>query len=204
MNYVKKYFKYLLVFLAGILFTWLAVQLTKKDTRSEASHTIAYGIQRLNKLVVAEQTYANFYSHKSKTSYFGEILSFDKNLLLKVEIKAQASYDLSQMEVSIDSVNQIIHIKKIPEIKIETFPDVEFFDMNQSMLNQFSKEDLNGIKQRAVQEVQATIDQSDLRQQAHQQLIHNLEEIYLLAKIYNWKIQDDTAYAQELKDRIKI
>lgn len=200
----KKYLKYLLVFLAGIFITWMALRFTQKNTKTEASHTIAYGIERLNKLVVAEQNYANFYSHKSKNSFFGDALSFDKNLLLKVDIRTQASYDLSKMEVEIDSVNEVIHIKSIPELKIETFPDVEFFEMNQSMLNQFSKEDLNGIKQRAIAEVGKTIDQSDLRRQAHEQLMINLEEIYLLARIYNWEIQDDTPYSRELQQRINL
>lgn len=194
----------MLIFLAGIFLTWLVLRFTAKDSRSEASHTIAYGIERLNKLVVAEQNYANFYSHKSKSSYLGEFLSFDKTLLLKVDVRAQASYDLSQMEVQIDSVNEVIHIRKIPEVKIETFPDVEFFEMSQSMLNQFSKDDLNGIKQRAVAEVVKTIDQTDLKQQAHEQLLQNLEEIYLLARIYGWEIRDDTPYSRELEQRIKL
>lgn len=194
----------MLIFLAGIFLTWLVLRFTAKDSRSEASHTIAYGIERLNKLVVAEQNYANFYSHKSKSSYLGEFLSFDKTLLLKVDVRVQASYDLSQMEVQIDSVNEVIHIRKIPEVKIETFPDVEFFEMSQSMLNQFSKDDLNGIKQRAVAEVVKTIDQTDLKQQAHEQLLQNLEEIYLLARIYGWEIRDDTPYSRELEQRIKL
>lgn len=204
MNSLPKYIKYLLIFLAGIFLTWLVLRFTAKDSRSEASHTIAYGIERLNKLVVAEQNYANFYSHKSKSSYLGEFLSFDKTLLLKVDVRVQASYDLSQMEVQIDSVNEVIHIRKIPEVKIETFPDVEFFEMSQSMLNQFSKDDLNGIKQRAVAEVVKTIDQTDLKQQAHEQLLQNLEEIYLLARIYGWEIRDDTPYSRELEQRIKL
>lgn len=204
MNSLPKYIKYLLIFLAGIFLTWLVLRFTSKDSRSEASHTIAYGIERLNKLVVAEQNYANFYSHKSKSSYLGEFLSFDKTLLLKVDVRAQASYDLSQMEVQIDSVNEVIHIRKIPEVKIETFPDVEFFEMSQSMLNQFSKDDLNGIKQRAVAELVKTIDQTDLKQQAHEQLLQNLEEIYLLARIYGWEIRDDTPYSRELEQRIKL
>lgn len=187
-----------------MLLTYFVVNWTKKGNNAEASHTIAYGIERLNKLVVAEQNYANFFSHKSKTSYLGDLFSFDKNLLLKVDIKAQASYDLKKMEVEIDSTNEIIYIRSIPPLKIEMFPDVEFFEMNQSRLNQFSKDDINAIKNKAVQEVEKTIDQSSLKQEAHEQLILNLEDIYLLAKIYGWKIEDSTPFAKELEEKIRF
>ena len=190
--------------MAGILLTYAVVNWTKKDSKIEASHTIAYGIERLNKMVVAEQNFANFFSHKSKTSFMGDIISFDKNLLLKVDIKAQASYDLKKMEVEIDSVNEIIYIRSIPELKVELFPDVEFFDMNQSMLNQFSKDDLNAVKKKAILEVEKTIDQSGLKQKAHEQLIQNLEDIYLLAKIYGWTVKDATPYAKELENKVKF
>lgn len=177
---------------------------SKEESKTEASHTIAYGIQRLNKLVVAEQHYANFFSHRSSNSFLRDLISFDKNLLLKVGIKAQASYDLSQIKIEMDSVNKKIYIHSVPPLKIETFPDVEFFEMNQSRLNQFTKDDLNAIKQRAIEEVEKTMDQSDLKQQAHNQLILNLEDIYLLAKIYNWQIVDSTPYAKELEERIRL
>ncbi|MRI62610.1 DUF4230 domain-containing protein [Ornithobacterium rhinotracheale] len=199
-----KYLKYLCVLVLGALLTFFVMKATQKDHAQEASSTIAYGIERLNKMVVAEQTYANFYSHKSKDSYLGNLISFDKSLLLKVEVKAQASYDLSKMQVKLDSVNQTIYIQKIPPLQIELFPDVDFFEMNQSKMNAFSKDDLNGIKRRAVAEVEKTIDQTSLRKEAHEQLLQNLEEIYLLAKIYHWKIVDETEFAEEMKNRIPI
>lgn len=201
---MKKTISYFSLFLAGAIFTYFVIQWTNKKDKTEASHTIAYGIKRLNKMVVAEQNYANFYSHKSTNSYLNDFLSFDKNLLLKVDVKAQASYDLGKMDVEIDSINQVIKIRKIPELKIETFPDVEFFEINQSVLNQFSKDDLNGIKQRAQKEVTKTINTNELENKAHLQLLENLEEIYLLAKIYGWRIEDKTEFADTLKESIKF
>ena len=53
-------------------------------------------------------------------------------------------------------------------------------------------------------ELVKTIDQTDLKQQAHEQLLQNLEEIYLLARIYGWEIRDDTPYSRELEQRIKL
>lgn len=203
MNLISKITKYLLIFIAGIFFTYIFYQWTENKNQQEASTTIAYGIERLNKMVVAEQTYANFYSHKSSNSYLGNLVSFDKNLLLKVNIRTQASYDLSKIEIKVDSTNQTIFIKKIPELKIEKFPDVDFFEISQSKLNQFSKDDLNGIKKRAIQAIEKEIDYSNIKKQAEEQLIENLENIYILAKVYGWKVINETNNAKILEERIK-
>ncbi len=200
----NRFLAYLLVFVLGALVTYFVVNWTKNTQQKEASHTIAYGIKRLNKMVVAEQEYSNFYSHKSTTQYLGDLISFDKNLLLEVRIKATASYDLSKMVVKVDSANETIYIEKIPPVKIELSPDVEFSELNQSMLNQFSKEDLNGIKQRAIKEVEKTINDTELREKAHEQLLTNLEELYLLAKIYGWKVVDKTGVSISLENKIKF
>ncbi|MBV7441833.1 DUF4230 domain-containing protein [Weeksellaceae bacterium TAE3-ERU29] len=198
-----KYLKYIFLVIIGFALGYFVLKATYEEKADESSSTIAYGVKRLNKMVVAEQTYANFYSHRSKAQYLGNLFAFNKNLLLKVEIKAQASYDLSKMKVEIDSVNKTIYIREIPELKIETYPDVEFFEMNQSALNKFSKDDLNGVKKRAVEEVAKTIDKTSLKKEAHEQLIYNLEELYLLAKVYHWQVVDETQYANELQNRMR-
>ena len=71
--------------------------------------------------------------------------------------------------------------------------------MDQSMFNKFSKDDLNGIKKRAIEHVERTINQTKLKEEAHQQLIQNLGDLYFLAKTYGWTIEDKTDYAEELK-----
>lgn len=196
--------KYLIIFALGIGLTFLVMRNYKQQNATEASSTIAYGIQRLNKMVVAEQNYANFYSHKSSNSYLGNLVSFDKNLLLKVDLRVQASYDLSAIKIKIDSANQKIIINKIPDLKLETFPDVDFFEMKQSKLNQFSKDELNAIKKRAVLAVEKEIDYSELKKQAEEQLFENLEDIYLLAKIYGWEVENNTKFSKPLENRIKF
>ena len=127
-----------------------------------------------------------------------DIFSADKKVTLLVKAKAQATYDLKKMDIELDSVNKKIIIKSIPPVEIQVYPDVSFYDMDQSVFNKFSKDDLNGIKKRAVEHVEKTVDQTKLKQEAHQQLIQNLGDLYFLAKTYGWKIEDKTSYANEL------
>lgn len=206
-NFLAKYFSYFIILGLAIALSISMIKCFDAQSQSttNASHTIAYGIQRLNKLVVAEQTYSNFYSRKMSNKVLGiSALSFDKNVMIKAEARAQASYDLREMRVRIDSINETIYIEYIPEVKIEVFPDVDFFEMDQSVLNRFTSEELNDVKRSAIAEIQKQIDESALRQEAREQLMDNLEDIYLLAKIYGWKVVDDTNYAESLRRRMQF
>lgn len=173
----------------------------QQETSTNESHVIAYEIQKLNKLIVAEQTFSDVYSHKSSRSLPGlsDYFSFDKKVIFLVNAKVQATYDLKQLEVEVDSIDKIIKINKVPPVEIQIYPDVKFYDLEQSRFNSFEKDELNAIKERAVQHIEKTIDKPKLEREAHTQLIENLGEIYRVAKVYNWKIEDNTPFAKELE-----
>ncbi|MDM1546936.1 DUF4230 domain-containing protein [Empedobacter falsenii] len=200
MNNLKKIILVVVAFIFGVMITYFIMDKFKSESYTEQSHVIAYQIERMNKMIVAEQTYSDLYNHKSKKSLPGltDIFSADKKVTLLVKAKAQATYDLKKMDIELDSVNKKIIIKSIPPVEIQVYPDVSFYDMDQSVFNKFSKDDLNGIKKRAVEHVEKTVDQTKLKQEAHQQLIQNLGDLYFLAKTYGWKIEDKTSYANEL------
>ncbi|MGV0919532.1 DUF4230 domain-containing protein [Empedobacter falsenii] len=200
MNNLKKIILVVVAFILGVMITYFIMDKFKSESYTEQSHVIAYQIERMNKMIVAEQTYSDLYNHTSKKSLPGltDIFSADKKVTLLVKAKAQATYDLKKMDIELDSVNKKIIIKSIPPVEIQVYPDVSFYDMDQSVFNKFSKDDLNGIKKRAVEHVEKTVDQTKLKQEAHQQLIQNLGDLYFLAKTYGWKIEDKTSYANEL------
>jgi len=200
MNNLKKIILVVVAFIFGVMITYFIMDKFKSESYTEQSHVIAYQIERMNKMIVAEQTYSDLYNHTSKKSLPGltDIFSADKKVTLLVKAKAQATYDLKKMDIELDSVNKKIIIKSIPPVEIQVYPDVSFYDMDQSVFNKFSKDDLNGIKKRAVEHVEKTVNQTKLKQEAHQQLIQNLGDLYFLAKTYGWKIEDKTNYANEL------
>lgn len=186
--------------IGAVCAVWGIKSCERKNT-SEDSKVIAYQIKKMNKMVVAEQSLSEIYTHTSKKSLPGleSLYSADKKVTLMINAKVQASYDLSKMEVELDSVNKKIVIASIPPVDVKVFPDVSFFDMDQSVFNKFDKNDLNAIKQRGVAEVEKKIDKQKIKKEAHDQLIQNLSDIYQIAKIYGWEIEDRTSFATELK-----
>lgn len=197
----KTVFIALITFILGMLIALWGIKSLEKKSMSEDSRVIAYQIQKMNKMVVAEQSLAEIYTHTSKKSLpgLGSIYSSDKKVTMMINAKVQASYDLTQMEVELDSVNKKIVIASIPPVDLKVYPDVDFFDMDQSIFNKFEKNELNEIKNRGIAQVEKKIDREKIKKEAHQQLIQNLSDIYQIAKIYGWEIEDRTTYANELK-----
>ena len=192
----------LISLLIGGLITYFGLNYFSKQNVSEDSRVIAYQINKMNKMVVAEQSFSQIFAHTSKKSLpgLGSIYSADKKVTMLVNAKVQASYDLSKMEVELDSVNKKILIKSIPPVDIKVFPDVDFFDMDQSVFNKFEKDELNQVKKSGIEKLEQKIDRDKLKNEAHQQLIQNLTDIYQIAKIYGWEVEDRTIYAKELRD----
>ena len=196
------------VFLLGAICSFLLVKQCQREDDSSHSHVIAYQIERMNKMVVAEQNYSDIYTYQSKRSLpgFEQFYSADKKITMLINAKAQATYDLSQMDIELDSVNRKIILKSIPEVNIEVFPDVQFHDLDQSMFNKFDKDELNKVKNNGVAHIKKIVNETELKKQAHEQLILNLGEIYNIARLHNWEVIDETPFAEELKsfkDRAK-
>jgi len=175
----------------GILLTLFYQEKQKNKNISKQSQTILQQVKLMNKMVTAEAYFNEVYSYKDSDKYLFDLLQFDKNVILLVNAKAQISYDLSQMDIQLDSVHKIIKIVKIPKEQVEIFPDIKYYDLQQSTLNQFTKDDLNKINQDAIDRIKSHIDLAQLRLKAKKQLLENLQNLYILSKVYGWKVEDN-------------
>jgi len=187
--------RYLVVLISGIcigiLLSLFYQEKQKNENIHQQSQTILQQVKLMNKMVTAEAYFNEVYSYKDSDKYLFDMLQFDKNVILLVNAKAQISYDLSQMDIQLDSVHKIIKIVKIPKEQVEIFPDIKYYDLQQSTLNQFTKDDLNKINQDAIDRIKSHIDIAQLRLKAKKQLLENLQNLYILSKVYGWKVEDN-------------
>lgn len=202
---MKKYIFLGIGLLLGIVLTFLLMRQFQENRISDHSHVIAYEIKRMNKMVVAEQNFSEIYSHKNSRSlpFIRDYFSFDKSVLLIVNAKVQATYDLNQLDIEIDDNNNKIIINSIPDLELQVYPDVQFYDVEQSRFNTFKKDELNQVKQNAIKEIEKKIDRNKLEQEAKEQLLQNLLGLYLLARSYDWGIEDRTEFAEELDEMFR-
>ena len=187
-----RFLKYIAVFLLGFLIAKFWYEKREINHQQEEIQIVVNSIQNLSKLIVSEGTFSEVYNYSDSKKYFYDFLSFDKKAIVTVNAKVEVGYDLSKLDIQIDSVAKKIIINKIPSEEILISPDVKYFDLQQSQFNSFSKEELNKINQKSIDKIKETIELSELKDKAKNRLLEELSKIYQLSAVYNWQVEDNT------------
>jgi hypothetical protein len=187
-----RFLKYLAIFLLGFLIAKLWYEKNEKTHKQEEIKVVVNSIKNISKLVVSKGTFSEVYNYTDSKKYFYDYLSFDKKAIITVNAEVEVGYDLSKLEIEIDSVGKKIIIHKIPIQEVIISPEVKYFDLQQSQFNTFSKEELNKMNQKSVEKIKETIEVTDLKDKAKTRLFEELSKIYQLSVIYNWQIVDNT------------
>ena len=188
-----RFLKYIAVFLLGFLMSkfWYEHREEKKHQEEEI-RVFFNGIQNLSKLVVSQGNFSEIYSFSDSKKYFYDYVSFDKKAIVSVNAKVEVGYDLSKLEISLDSVQKTIIIHKIPKEEITIIPDVKYFDLQQSQFNTFTQKELNALNKKAIENIESSIIVSGLQKEAKYRLFQELSKFYQLSKTYNWQVVDKT------------
>ncbi|MCG2792313.1 MAG: DUF4230 domain-containing protein [Weeksellaceae bacterium] len=155
-------------------------------------YLITNQIQKMNKMVVLEQDFSSFQTHKSSAANIAGFDILPKEMVLYTTAKAQVSYDLKQMKIEVDTANKKIIIEELPQPEIKIFPDVKIHFMDDYAINRFSQKDITGIMESAKENMAKSVNQNILKQQSKKQLKDNLNEIFVLAKALHYSIEDKT------------
>ena len=174
----------------------------QKDEREQLEFNttiIQEQLKNVGKLVVTEGNYAEVFSYADSKKFYFDMFSSDKKALVIVNAKANISYDLSEVETKIDAENKTLTITNIPEPDLSINPNIEYYDIEQDYLNQFNASDYNKIKDRVEESLREKIEASDLRLNAQNRLISELQKIYILTNSMGWKLQfNDEIIEQEV------
>lgn len=189
---MKKAVKYILTFIVGILVALLYFKKESHQNEKEQIQVILNEIKNVSKLVVTETNVSEMYNYESAKLYFFETIPFSKKVIIVVNAKVQVSYDLSKMEVEIDSIRKKVILKSIPKEEINISPEIKYYDFEQSVFNSFTKEELNKVNQKSIESIRKTIKTSTIKKDAKKQLIIELKKLYNMATILNWELIDET------------
>ena len=193
-----RFLKYIAVFLLGFLIAKLWYDRKEQKHQKEEIKVMLAGVKNLSKLVVSEGTYSEMYSFSDTKKYFFDYVEFQKKAMLSVNAKVEVGYDLSKLDIQIDSVAKQIIINKIPQEEINISPDIKYFDLQQSKFNTFSNEELNKLSDKAVAMIKETIEFTTQKKEAKTRLFEELSKIYQLSKIYDWAVVDNTNTFKEI------
>lgn len=148
-------------------------------------------ISKMNKMVVLEQDVSSMQKTKMGYEVFGSEVS-SNSIITYTKTNAQVSYDLNKMKMEVDSINKKLIITELPNADIRITPSVEIQSLDDSFFNRISEKDIKNVTQKAKDAAIKSINENQLRNEGHKQLMENLNNIFVLAKALNYKIEDET------------
>ncbi|ALR30304.1 MULTISPECIES: DUF4230 domain-containing protein [Chryseobacterium] len=163
---------------------------TEKTEKSDY-YILTNQISKMNKMVVLEQNTSSMQKTKMGYEVFGKEVS-SNSIITYTKTTAQVSYDLNKMKLEVDSINKKLIIKELPEADIRITPSVEIQSMDDSFINRISEKDIKNVTQKAKETAMKSVNQNQLRTEGRQQLMENLNNIFVLAKALDYKIEDQT------------
>lgn len=203
---MKRFLLYILVFALGIIAALLYFRQSKNNSGTTQIVILQQGIKNVSKLVVSEGNFSEVYSYSDTDKYFFETIDFEKKLTLLVNAKVQVSYDLKELKIEIDSLHKKVILHHIPEEELNIIPDVKYYDFQQSILNKFTKEELNDIQGQAIEKLLENAELSRIKTQAKERLLEELQQFLNLSKILGWKVEYQTgkkAFLQDLEFKMR-
>ena len=172
---------------AVVLFFFVQKNEEKEDLQYNTA-LIQQQIQQVGKLVVTEGSFSQVTSYKNTKKNYLNIFASRKKALVIVNAKVTVSYDLSRITTSIDENSKMVTITSIPEAEINIYPDIEYYDVSQDYFNQFEAGDYNKIKGTVTKMIEEKIEASDLKKNAKDRLITELQKIYILTNSMGWTL----------------
>jgi hypothetical protein len=165
------------------------------NSKSESS-TIEYDtniiqkqILNVGKLVVTEGHFSEVITYKDKKKYLMDMISFEKKAIVVINAEATVSFDLSKMKYDIDAKNKTLTITYIPKEELKISPDIKFYDVEQSTLNEFTGDDYNKINKIVRANLTKKLQNSSLITNSKNRLVSELSKILILTNSMGWKLQ---------------
>lgn len=179
----------------------------KKDNRETLEANTALiqkELKNVGKLIVTEGSYAQVFTYNDSKDLLYGMIDARKKALVVVNAKASIAYDLSKVNTTIDEATKTVTITNIPEPELSINPNIEYYDVTQDYLNQFTASDYNKIKQRVEKSLRKKIEASELRTNAENRLISELQKIYILTNSMGWTLEYNGKPIEEEKDFQKL
>lgn len=192
-----KNLRLIIPFVGGILlmlilfFSFRSCFKPNEKTEKSDYYILTNQISKMNKMVVLEQDFSAMQKTKFGYEFLGKEMT-SNSIITYTKTNAQVSYDLNKMKMEVDSINKKLIITDLPNADIRIVPSVEIQSLDDSFINRISEQDIKNVQNKAKQTAIKSVDQNKLRSEGHQQLMENLNNIFVLAKALNYKIEDQT------------
>jgi hypothetical protein len=176
----------------------------KRETLEANTSLIQKELKNVGKLIVTEGSYAQVFTYNDSKDLFYGLLDAQKKALIVVNAKASIAYDLSKVNTNVDEATKTVTITNIPEPELSINPNIQYYDITQDYLNQFTASDYNKIKSRVEKSLRKKIEDSELRTNAENRLISELQKIYILTNSMGWTLRYNSTVVENEAELQKL
>ncbi|MBK7230997.1 MAG: DUF4230 domain-containing protein [Saprospiraceae bacterium] len=172
----------------------LAQYLNKASNKTETDQiTILHSIRNVLKITTVEAEISELITQKTY-SYF-DISPFRKSVIIRVQAKAAAGFDLDSSSISVDELTKEVRIKLDLQPKILYLDQkVDYYDLQQGTFNAFTATELSQLNEKARDIILRSLDKTGILEKAAQRKVEILKGIQSLLSEsgYQLKIEDQT------------
>ncbi len=177
----------LVVFAAGVFVTrWYFKRFETVEQNNGV--VLLERIKQVAKLVTVEGYFSEIYDYQD---YYGYDLSFfRKKALIRVKAKVSVGYDLEKMKLTAIPETKTIRVSGIPPAEILSIEhDLDYYDVQEGLFNDFSAEDYNKLNNNAKEFIRRKALESDLVKTATTQRNTLLETMKFMAESTGWTLE---------------
>ena len=139
-----------------------------KSEEVESAQVMMEKIAKVFKMVAVEGEVSEIYDYKAYQ--YLDVSFLRKKALVRVKAKVSIGYDLDKVEFVIDESTKTIRMKNFPDPELLYVEhDLDYYDLQESMFNEFSAEDLSKINKRAKEYAVTLIEKGPLFEKAREQ-----------------------------------
>ncbi len=161
----------------------------RRELTEHQSSVLLDKIKSVCRLVTIEGDFAEIYKYENTKSLFMDLLRSRKKALVVINAKAQIGYDLKKLMVHANNDKKTIVLTNFPEPEVLSIePDLDFYDVQNGLLNSFTPEDLTVISRETKKHIEDKIPESGLMETARKEALEAILLMESIVATIGWKL----------------
>jgi hypothetical protein len=154
----------------------------------ENTNVVVEKIEKVAKLITVQTTLSEIYNYKDYYDYDFSFLR--KKILLRVNAKVSAGYDLKKMNIKVDSKLKTIFIGPLPKVEILSVDhSLDYFNIEEGLFNSFTEGDYNKINANAKEYITKVANNSEILKKTAEQQTTMTELMEAMAFSMGYKLE---------------
>lgn len=160
-------------------------------------------IKQVCNLITVEGEFSEIFTHRDEKNLFFKLFQTEKKALLIVKAKVMIGFDLTKINIGINTHSKQVNLSQFPEPEILSIDnDLEYYDIQKGIINKFSEADLTNLNKKSKEFIREKVETSHLVQIAKNQANDTISLVRQLIESVGWTLVSEKL-AIEPEQKIK-